>query len=402
VHWWREAIFERIGFARRKGRFESWILANRDGWRGLLAAAVAGVYLFVNGALAMLKRWFGGLDVTRRLLAYLFRQQLDRMAEREAPGALAPLPAETLALLSPRTASAHIIEGADESNVTNIVRHIDATGGGVYAVVGERGSGRSTVLHRVSDTRDDVGMVDCPFEGVDALTAALAQKLDLPAASDLESMAAQLDAQQRDLGIIIDNAHRLIQPLMGGLAEFDRLIDCARRHSNHCAWLISMDRIVWRFYCRARPVNLVFNEIVMLDDWPEEGIAALLTGRSQQAGIEPAFDRLVPELPADADEYVRSEALAHAARSYYRLIWDYAAGNPAVTDECGRDTLGNAGHAGRGDARDNETPCAFGRRPVGRDVAAASHAPAAGRGPFVDLLEAEVLLRTARRRDRRN
>ncbi|NJM91382.1 MAG: hypothetical protein HC861_00720 [Rhodospirillaceae bacterium] len=81
---------------------------------------------------------------------------------------------------------------------------------------------------------------------------------------------------------------------------------------------------------------------MVLEDWPEEDIATLLKNRSRQAGIEPAFDRLVPELHALADELDRRDALARAATSYYRLIWDYAAGNPGVALHTWRTSLGVA------------------------------------------------------------
>ncbi|NJM91381.1 MAG: ATP-binding protein [Rhodospirillaceae bacterium] len=248
VHWWRDAIFERVGLLRRKSAFKSWVLANRKGWRGLFVATLAGAHLFTKGVVAVIKAWLGEFEITRRVLAYIFRQKLDRMAELQEPAALAPLPVEALAGLSPRTPSEELICGANDPKVTEILKHIDSTAGGVFAVVGERGSGRSTVLQRVSETRENVALVDCPFEGLDALTRALAQALNLPADGNLESLAAQLDSEERDLGLIIDNAHRLIHPTMGGLAAFDRLIDCARRHSRHCAWVMSMDRVVWRFY----------------------------------------------------------------------------------------------------------------------------------------------------------
>jgi hypothetical protein len=252
------------------------------------------------------------------------------------------MPKELLHGLSPSTSSALIIHCEDDPKVGQIIQHIDNTGGGVYAVVGERGSGRSTTLQRVSETRDDVAIIDCPFDGLEALTAELARTSGFPEQSTIEELAARIDEREQEFGIIIDNAHRLIHPVMGGLREFDRLIECARQHSNNCCWIISMDWVVWRFLGQSRAVGLLFDEIVTLDEWPEEDIVELLKTRSAQAGIEPVFDGLLPELPIDADVFERNEALATAALSYYRLIWDYAAGNPGVALHVWSDSLGVA------------------------------------------------------------
>ena len=64
--------------------------------------------------------------------------------------------------------------------------------------------------------------------------------------------------------------------------------------------------------------------------WTEEGIVRLLTKRTEDAGIDPSFAHLLEDLPPDADEIDREEALARTEASYYRLLWDYAGGNPGV------------------------------------------------------------------------
>jgi AAA domain len=341
VHWWRDVIFERLGYIR-EAPFAQWALARREGWRGLLCAAAGGAYLFTKGTATVSKAWLGSFEITRRLGAYLFRQHLERMSDRTQSKALAPLPASAFAALSPSTLSEQSIRNDDDPQVAQIIDHIDRTGGGVYAVVGERGSGRSTVLHRVSDSREDVVFIECPFTGLEDLTNALCKALSLPKGMALEELAASLDARDADIGVIIDNAHRFIHPVMGGLAGFDRLIESARRHSARCAWIISIDRVVWRFLERARSVDLLFDGIVTLDEWSEEDIATLIRNRSKQAGIEPRFDRLVPDLTFDTDERERAEALTHAENSYYRLIWDYAVGNPGIALHTWRTSLGVA------------------------------------------------------------
>jgi len=342
VRWWRDAIFERLEYIRERSSLAEWALRHREGWRGVLRAAIGGVYLFAKGVVTVLKTWFGSFEITRRLAAYLFRQHLERMSDRTESTALASLPASVFSALSPSTLSEKVIRSDDDPQVTEIIKHIDSTGGGVYAVVGERGSGRSTVLHRVSDSREDVVFIDCPFTGLDDLTSALCKALSLPSETSLEAIAVSLDERSAEMGVIIDNAHRLIHPVMGGLAAFDRLIDCARRHSAQCAWIISIDRIVWRFLGRARSVDLLFDGTVELAEWSEEDIAELIRNRSKQAGIVPLFDRLVPDLAFHADEREREEALAHAENSYYRLIWDYAVGNPGIALHTWRTSLGVA------------------------------------------------------------
>src|SRR5690606_37246505 len=62
--------------------------------------------------------------------------------------------------------------------------------------------------------------------------------------------------------------------------------------------------------------------------------------RSAQAGIAPGFELLLERLPAGADAQDREDALAQRARGYYRLIWDYASGNPGAALDVWRRALG--------------------------------------------------------------
>ena len=46
--------------------------------------------------------------------------------------------------------------------------------------------------------------------------------------------------------------------------------------------------------------------------------------------ITPSFESLLADLPHDADDLDAIEALQRTQASFYRLVWDYALGNPGV------------------------------------------------------------------------
>ena len=129
---------------------------------------------------------------------------------------------------------------------------------------------------------------------------------------------------------------------MGGLDEFDALLGIARRSSRHMAWVFAFDETLWRFFERARGARPLFDEVIYLSPWREEGIARLLITRSKTAKITPSFDRLLEGLPKDADETDLQEANERAATGYYRLLWDYADGNPGVALHMWRSSLGRS------------------------------------------------------------
>jgi len=340
VRWWRPIIFERVAAIRKKRDFENWVIANQTGWKSLLAALAAGSYLFVKGGARILREWLSGFDLTRKGLAFLFRRELDRIAEEKGHITFRPLPHDLFQSLGPETASEENISGSAEDEVARVTERIHQSRGGVFAVVGERGAGKTRVLRRVRNTIPHVVLINCDENGLEGLRAALADGMNLDASATLEQCAIALNGGSEDAAIIIDGAHRLIRPFMGGLADFDRLVTLARAHCTACSWFFSLDDVVWRFFCRAREESLLFDDVIELEAWRSDEIVNLLTSRSRQAGLRPGFQYLLEKLPADADEIDRAEALERAAAGYYRMLWDASAGNPGIALHLWRCSLG--------------------------------------------------------------
>ncbi|MBK8481718.1 MAG: AAA family ATPase [Proteobacteria bacterium] len=341
IRWWRHEIFRRMARFRRRRAYFRWVVDHQTGWRSFPAATSGGVYLFFHGAAHASRTWLSSFDVTRRLLAYLFRRGLDKLADG-ARFSLLPVPEALFAKFSPTAPPAEILSD-EEDGVAPVIKRICAEGGGVYVVVGERGGGKSTVLRRVRDSLAAVSLVDCPIAGLDALRLQLARTLGLDERASLEEAGRAANASSApggDPALLIDNAHRLIQPRMGGLAAFDQLLDAARHHSSSCSWVFAIDHTLWRFFERARGARPAFDEVITLAPWSESRVVALLRTRSHEAGIEPRFDHLVERLPTDADELELEEAHARTEARYHRLIWDYAAGNPGVALHMWRRSLG--------------------------------------------------------------
>jgi hypothetical protein len=340
VRWWREEIFRRIRRTRKKSAFDNWIERNQTGWGSFFAAAAGGAYLFASGTVHATRNWVGRFDVTRRALAYLFRRGLDRLAEENATAELGPLPESTFLALGPEVSSTTLVRARidDESNL--LAGRIDRNRGGVFALVGERGSGKTTLLNEVRARSTEVVFLDCPFGGLGALEAAVGKSARLDSQATLDDSAKKLNMVGGAHALLIDDAHRLIRPVMGGLSAFDRLVAAARGNSSRCAWVFAMDEVVWRFFQRARGARPLFDDVLVLSSWREEDIAELIRARSTQAAVHPNFRNVVQRLAADADEVDVAEATSRTEANYHRLLWDYSSGNPAVALHLWRKSLG--------------------------------------------------------------
>ena len=340
VSWWRPVIFERIELARKKSTIEKWVLSKQKGAMSFIAAVVGGAYLFGVGALRIVRGWVVTFNITRRLLAYLFRRDMTKQAKAGKKQADDPIEQTIFNALGPENESVKIVPSVADQDLARVRERIKAPGGGIFAIVGERGGGKTTLMKRMADASPQVVMLECPTGGVDAFKCALNVALELDEDAEFEHTEVALDKLGDRAGVLVDDCHHLILPMMEGLRGFDRVLGLARRSSLEITWVFAIDQVLWRFLERARGSRPLFDDVIHVAPWSEEGIVRLLTQRSDAVDIDPVFDALVGELPDDADEVDRAEARQRTEENYYRLLWDYAAGNPGVALHFWRRSLG--------------------------------------------------------------
>lgn len=330
IRWWRPIIYERIGRARKKTPLQRWVLSKDKGLLSFAAAVVGGAHLFLAGIYRVLRSWVVTFTVVRRLLAYLFRRGMTRKAQEARPVNYRPLEAEKLERLGPESASEESVASVADKQIEEVIRQIQRRGGGVFAIIGERGLGKTTTLRRIAATGAELSFVECPRGGVEQLLAAVKAQIGAGSDVDIEAALGAWDARPGDSAILIDDAQRLVLPTMNGLEDFDAVLDLARRYSRAMTWLFSFDKALWPFFERARGARPLFDDVIQLRSWSEEAIVSLINHRNELANIDPSFEQLVLQLPDDADEIDMMEALENTEAAYYRLLWDYADGNPAV------------------------------------------------------------------------
>jgi hypothetical protein len=329
----------RLDRARKKTPLEAWVLANRTGWKSFLAAMIGAVHLFVMGAVRTLRAWLSGFDLARRAHAYLFKRELERLNEGGAQLSLRPLRETALAALHPEVPSGLLLPSLADVAIALVSERVANGRGGVIALVGGRGMGKSTVLRALSARTPHSVEISCQ-PSLSEEDIARAARLSMPGVAGPKPQAA--DAGPLEL-VLLDGAHTLIKPAIGGLARFDRIMALARANCAQTVWVFSVDAVLWPFLRRARDARPLFDEILSLAPWNEEKIGALIVQRCKEAGINPSFADLIDKLPPGADEIDRLDALKLKQQGYVRMLWDHVRGNPGLALEAFRWSLAEDG-----------------------------------------------------------
>jgi hypothetical protein len=389
IRWWREHAFRRIQNDPEipDNALVRWIRNHTEGAASFAAAAVAGGYLFVRGLARWLLRHATSLESTRRLLAWMFRREVARQASarREDERPVRALDPEDYEKFDP--AAVPEIDELSESMAAigrelldEIIELKVAHRGTLSAVIGERGAGKSTFLRRLarelearaedyeheeregtetpeSERHEEYGRltvrrIQCPPGGFRQLQRAIAESLDLDRNTPPDQIAAAL-SQRTPLVFLIDDAHRLVRPAIGGLEGLDRFADFAREVSGDASWIASIGAAAWQYVSRARGERVFFDQVLNLPRWDEQQIGELIRERSAAARIRPSFDEIVIPRQFDVatvgeldETALRPTEEQRAELGYYRILWDYAKGNPAVALHFWRESLWVASSAG--------------------------------------------------------
>ena len=339
VHWWKPHVFQRISRRGKHSALTGWVHQRQDSWMSFVAAALGAGYLIVRATSRFARGYASGFDLSRRVLAYRFRQELSNKDNNVEPSTSRPLSTEQHRALDPESPTDTLVPSVADPQLERVIECINAPGGGVFAIVGERGSGKTTMLRRIANSCK-ARMIQCPFGGVHAFSETVSRALDLSEDSGLSTIRDAIIAAGSDSAMLIDDTHHLVRPVIGGLDDFDRILALARESSiGTCTWVFALDSVIWQYFERARGAKPLFDDVVLLAPWSEDGIARLLKRRSKAAGIDAQFDRLLKDLPEEADDIDRFEAFTRAETNYYRLLWDYADGNPGVALHFWRESL---------------------------------------------------------------
>ena len=241
---------------------------------------------------------------------------------REFP--LRPILGDGDALLLPRR------ETVDEV-LAQLGRWRESGGGeGSIAVVGEKGSGKTTLAALVASRIEEVAVTQHTLRGKpvgrEGLYRALAPSLSVNGAEDFEDWIDGLCAGPERV-VLLDECHNTFLRTVGGFEAYEALVELVNATSKQVFWVLLFNSFTWRFLNDSRSRQHYFRRLLEVPAWSADEIRELIRRRNNQTGFEVEFDEAL--LSGERAGSGQLE-LIEGADGYFRLLRETSGGNPRI------------------------------------------------------------------------
>ncbi len=329
---WREKVFEALEHHSERPVWVNWAVNRQKTFLlNIPATAVGIVWLTLDSAKHRLMSVLSRSTLFSQALAYLFRIEVAKQSDiNKGQHNLVRIKGEQVFdYVLPGNIDSTLIDYASDE-AKQLSRYLMSDNPAICVVSGERGIGATTLLNSLLNKVSNAEPIylNCPYAGYSELLSLLALSLGLDEDASEIQILAHLRKSDTAYLIAIDNAHRLVKPMVGGLNDLMRITNLLRRSKKNHRIVFSIVKSSWRFVDRARGERLLFDLVCFLPRWSEKQIAQLLDSRINQELDKPlSFEGLVVPKQWDQDEMSEEE---RAKQGFYRILWHYSDGNPTV------------------------------------------------------------------------
>ncbi|OIQ26323.1 AAA family ATPase [uncultured Vibrio sp.] len=329
---WRKPVFDTISTISDKPAWLNWAIKHKNTFVlsiGSTALAIiwVAIHTFQHRMVSSLSQY----TFFSQALAYLFKIEVAKQAESiDANSKLVKVRGdEAFQYILPGHNDSTLIPYAEEE-IQVLSKYLLSDSPAICVVSGERGVGVTTmintVLHQVKNAEPIY--LNCPYSGYKELLELLALSLGLEESATEIQILAFLRKSTITYLIAVDNAQRLVKPMVGGLSGIIKLTNLLRRSKKNHRVVMAIEKSSWRFVDRARGERLLFDWVSFLPRWNEQQIQQLLDSRINQGDeYTVSFEGLIVPKQWDQEDITEAE---RAKKGFYRILWHYSDGNPTV------------------------------------------------------------------------
>lgn len=329
---WRERIFALAEKAADRPLWINWAISKKQTFAVRVVATITTLlWLLTHTVQYRLIASLSNYTFFSQALAYLFRIEVAKQTESITADQnhVRIKGDEAFEYILPGSIDSELIDYGSEE-IKQLSRYVMTDSPAVCVVTGERGIGTTTLLYTLLNKVKNAEplYLNCPYSGYAELLGLFALSLGLEEEASEIQIISHLRKSEQTYLVAIDNAQRLVKPMVGGLNSLMKLTNLLRRSKKNHRVVMAIEKSSWRFVDRARGERLLFDLVTMLPRWNEKQLHALLDSRINKELESPVcFEGLVVPKQWDQDDSSDEE---RAKQGFYRILWHYSDGNPTV------------------------------------------------------------------------
>lgn len=329
---WRKKVFEVTEKLSDRPVWVNWSLRRKDTlFLSIIGTAICAVWIMLHSSKHRIVAMLSNYTMFSQALAYLFRIEVAKQTGNKGGDTnLVRIKGEqTFEYILPGSEDSELVEYASDE-IKLLSKYLLTDSPAVCVVSGERGVGTTTFLRTMLSKVKNAEPIylNCPYAGYSELLSELALQLGLEEDASEIQVLSVLRKSDTSYLIAVDNAQRLVKPMVGGLSDLIKLTNLLRRSKKNHRVVMAIEKASWRFVDRARGERLLFDWVAFMPRWSEKQLSALFDTRINQEIENPVtFDGLVVPKQWDQEDITEEE---RAKQGFYRILWHYSDGNPTV------------------------------------------------------------------------
>lgn len=321
--------------------------AGRLSWFVCLPALI----LVVAGlTVRQIHEWASQTDALKRVTAELFRRRVESATQDKggSKASAAPPPDDYLAWFDlGAPADATLIVEPSTGITTDVLEAVETwkrTVGGEHslALVGDKGSGKSSLLRVIEHVGKDCSVVKItvPPKLVtrEAVLAFFSEQLGLDLSRGAETLVAS-DAMREQTLILVDEAHNLFFAAIGGFAGYRAFMELVNAGTANLFWCAAFNRRAWDYLLGVFGSNQYFRNALPVPPMSDADIQKLILTRHRRTGYAVSYDAII-RATQSPEEY---GGMAQIETQFFRLLWGQSKGNPRAAIVLWRSALHAAG-----------------------------------------------------------
>lgn len=207
-----------------------------------------------------------------------------------------------------------------------------------FAIIGEKGSGKSSFLNLIVDSElDDEQVKIVEFTKTiweeEQLVNKIAGVLEVGSPQTIEELVASINDSNKRKVVVLESIQNCFVRNINGFKAVEKLSYLISETRSNIFWMVSCSRYAWSFLNKVLQISEYFSHISKSDSLDEEQVKRIILSRHQASGYSLYFE---PDNQIRQSRTYRKlkdqeeEAQEHLKKDYFEKLTKLAEGNPSI------------------------------------------------------------------------